>query len=63
MSFRALKSFTGVLTMRKGEIKEILEKDLAAELLRLGYVEEVGGESSNKGAEPKKRGRKPKEGV
>jgi hypothetical protein len=47
--------------MRRGEIKEIENEDLIRELLRLGYVEDLGGESSTKGAEPKKRGRKPKE--
>lgn len=37
-NYRALKSFVGVVNMRKGDIKE-LDKDLAQKLIEGGLVE------------------------
>lgn len=38
---KALKSFSGAISMREGETREIKDADLVADLLRAGYIEEV----------------------
>ena len=38
---KALKSFSGTISMCEGETREIKDADLVADLLRAGYVEEV----------------------
>ena len=38
---RALKSFSGVISMHEGEVREIDDAELVADLLRAGYIEEV----------------------
>ena len=43
MDYRALKSFAGQISMRRNEVKEIKDQELAKLLLRGGLVEEVGG--------------------
>ena len=65
--YRALKSFTGLATMRRGEVKEIKNEVLVKDLLKAGYielVEDVKPEPSKAEAkaetEPAKRGHKPK---
>ena len=45
---RALVSFTGSVSMRKGEVREISDLAISKDLIKAGYVEEVGGK---KGAE------------
>jgi hypothetical protein len=37
----ALVSFSGIVTMSKGEVKEIPNKEIYQDLLRAKYVEEV----------------------
>lgn len=39
--YKALKSFAGAVSMRKGEVKEINDKEIAKDLLNAGYIEEV----------------------
>ena len=39
--YRALKSFCGKVSMRKGEVKAIADKTVIADLIRAGYIEEV----------------------
>lgn len=39
--YRALVSFTGKLSMARGQVKEINDKDLEQELLRAKFVEEI----------------------
>lgn len=39
--YRALKTFSGKVSMRKGEVKAITDKTVVADLLRCGYIEEV----------------------
>lgn len=39
--YKALISFSGVISMRKGEVKAITDKEVIADLLRAGYIEEV----------------------
>lgn len=63
MAYRALKSFTGLLTMTKGEVRDIEDEALVKDLLKAGYLVDLsekqkvaksskatrskGGESSN----------------
>lgn len=39
--YKALKSFGGKISMRKGEVKAITDKTVVADLIRAGYIEEV----------------------
>ena len=39
--YRALKSFSGLVSMRKGEVKEIKNEKIVKDLLRARYIEEV----------------------
>ena len=48
MLYRALKSFSGRLSMRKGEEKAIADKTVIANLLRCGYIEEVKPQKKEK---------------
>ena len=38
---KALKSFSGSISMCEGETREIKDADVVADLLRAGYIEEV----------------------
>lgn len=42
--YKALKSFSGVISMRKGEVKAITDKAVIADLTKAGYIEEVKAE-------------------
>lgn len=60
MVYRALKSFCGVINMRRGEIKEINNSVVADDLLKCGYIE--GLEEETETEKPAaKRGRKAKQ--
>ena len=39
--YRALVSFTGLITMKKGEVREIKNKALVKDLLKANYIETV----------------------
>jgi hypothetical protein len=39
--YKALKSFAGKVSMRKGDVKEINDKGIVEDLLNAGYIEEV----------------------
>jgi hypothetical protein len=39
--YRAIIGFSGLINMKKGEIKEIKDKALVKDLLKAGYIEEV----------------------
>ena len=39
--YRAKISFTGLVTMKKGEVKEIKDKYIVKDLLKAGYIEEI----------------------
>ncbi|MEL3956917.1 hypothetical protein NST17_06865 [Caldifermentibacillus hisashii] len=41
MKVKALVSFAGKVTMAKGEVKEIKEKEIYQDLIKANYVEEV----------------------
>lgn len=38
---KALKSFSGVISMHEGETREIEDAELVADLLKAGYIEDV----------------------
>ena len=46
--YKALKSFGGKISMRKGEVKAITDKAVVADLLRAGYIEEFKTEKKPK---------------
>lgn len=60
MVCKALVSFSGIVSMRRGEVKDIKDQEVVKDLLRAGYIEEVGGDkpktekSSDKPAKTKK---------
>ena len=39
--YKALETFVGKVSMVKGEVKEILDKEVANDLLKAGYIEEL----------------------
>lgn len=43
--YKALKSFCGKVSMKKGETKDIDDKDVIKDLLNAGYIEEIKNES------------------
>ena len=52
---KALKSFSGVISMHEGETREIDDAELVDDLLKAGYIEEVKpkrGRSVNESGEP-----------
>ena len=46
MSYKALKSFSGVVSMKRGEVKDIKDQEIVKDLLRAGYIEDLGGEKT-----------------
>lgn len=56
MSYRALTSFSGLISMSTGEIRDIKDAALAKDLLKIGYIEEYNPEQiSEKNTSNKKR--------
>ena len=41
MKYRALKGFSGLISMKKGEVKEIKDQYIVDDLLKAGYIEAV----------------------
>lgn len=39
--YRATVSFSGVVSMAMGEVREILDESIAKDLLNAGYIEEI----------------------
>lgn len=55
---RALKSFSGTVSMYEGETREIEDAEIVADLLKAGYIAEVKpkrGRSTEKSGEPNPR--------
>jgi hypothetical protein len=52
MKIRALVSFSGALSMSKGEIRECSNKAILQDLLQAKYVEEVKREKPEKDVKP-----------
>lgn len=42
MLYKALKTFTGLEKMRRGEVKELTDDFIVKDLLHAGYIEAVG---------------------
>lgn len=54
MKVKALKSFGGLVSMKKGEIREIENKVIISDLLSAGYITEVKDESKAEKSKNKK---------
>ena len=46
--YKAIIGFSGLVTMRKNEVKEIKNKDVVKDLLKAGYIVEVKPEKAKK---------------
>lgn len=51
--YKAKVSFSGLVTMRKGQVKDIKDKALIEDLLKANYIEEVKPEKEKKPEEVK----------
>ena len=63
--YKALISFSGVISMACGEVREISDRAIAKDLLEAGYIEKIITEKDNKNeakaevkSKPKKRTKK-----
>lgn len=56
MAYRALTSFAGVVSMTQGDTIEKIDAEIAKDLLRAGYIEEIGGDKpkTEKSSKPSK---------
>ena len=53
MTVKAVKSFSGAcFNMHAGEIREVEETETVRELLRIGYLEDVGGAEEQTEVQP-----------
>ena len=41
MKYKAIKSFGGIVSMHAGQVKDISDVNIAKDLLRAGYIEEI----------------------
>ena len=57
MAYKATKSFSGVISMKKGDVRDITNEEVAKDLLRAGYVIELE-ESKPKTSASKKSSKK-----
>ena len=48
MKVKALVSFSGLVSMRKDEIKEINDKNIVTDLIRAGYIEPIEKQKNKK---------------
>ena len=46
--YKALISFSGAVSMRSGETREISDQKIVKDLLNAGYIVEVGGDKKTK---------------
>jgi hypothetical protein len=53
MMYKALISFTGLVSMAKGDVREISDISLANDLLKAGYIEEVSADKAEPEEKPK----------
>lgn len=60
MRYRALVSFTGLVSMAKDEVREISDLSIANDLLKAKYIEEVKADIGTDVPEPKKKTRSQK---
>lgn len=52
--YRALKSFSGIVSMAEGEVKDISDTLIVNDLVKAGYIEEVKP-AEGKAKEPAKK--------
>lgn len=50
--YKATTSFSGIVNMKKGDVKEINNEEVAKDLLRAGYVIELADESKTQDSKP-----------
>ena len=55
MQFRALISFSGVVSMTMDEVGEISDQSIAGDLLKAGYIEPVEAEEKPKAKKETKK--------
>ena len=48
MKYKAKVSFSGIVSMSKGEVKEINDKSVVDDLLRAGYIEPIEKQKPSK---------------
>ena len=53
--YKALVSFSGKLSMSKGQVREITDKEIIKDLLKAGYIEEVKSTKSEEVKSTKKK--------
>lgn len=41
MAYRATKSFSGLVSMVKGEVRELEDEEIVKDLLKSGYIEDL----------------------
>ncbi len=41
MKYKALRNFTGLIAMKKGDVKEIKDQFIVDDLLNAGYIEAI----------------------
>lgn len=56
--YKATKSFSGIISMKKGDVREIKDDEVAKDLIRAGYVIELADESKPKATSSKKSSKK-----
>lgn len=56
--YKATKSFSGIISMKKGDVREIKDDEVAKDLIRAGYVIELADESKPKTTSSKKSSKK-----
>lgn len=62
MPYRANKSFIGLVSMTKGEVREIDNESLVKSLLRAGLIVDLGDSKSQKATKSSKAKSKREEG-
>lgn len=58
MLYRALVSFSGLVTMRKNEVREITDEEIIKDLLKAKYIELAQGSNEPKPTTKKKTTKK-----
>lgn len=58
LMYKATKSFSGIISMKKGDVREIKDDEVAKDLIRAGYVMELADESKPKATASSKKSAK-----
>lgn len=58
MMYKATTSFSGIISMKKGDVREIKNDEVAKDLIRAGYITELADESKPKATPSKKASKK-----